>query len=143
MVVLSRRLPSLFERMVNLGRDVEQIGRMVTHVTDAFTVRLIQLAEQNWGRPHGLCLGCFRLPGREEQTARTDQDNGLVLEREADEDEGEYFAKLSELVCDGLDSLATFIVPVRSWRSTSNGGFPWPSGSGILTTGSMNRTRSR
>ena len=45
LVRLSLRLPSLFQRMVHLGRDVEQIGRMVTHITDAFTVRLIQLAE--------------------------------------------------------------------------------------------------
>ena len=44
LLVLSRRLPPLFERMVNLGRGVGQIGRMVTHITDAFTVRLIQLA---------------------------------------------------------------------------------------------------
>jgi CBS domain-containing protein len=48
---LSQRLPSLYERMVNLGRGVGQIGRMVTHVTDAFTVRLIQLAKEELGPP--------------------------------------------------------------------------------------------
>lgn len=109
---LSRRLPSLFERMVTLGRDVEQIGRMVTHITDAFTIRLIQLAEEKFGEPpmHYAWVS-FGSQAREEQTARTDQDNGLVLERKADEDEAEYFSQLSQFVCDGLDQLGYVYCP--------------------------------
>ena len=109
---LSLRLPSLYERMVNLGRGVGQIGRMVTHVTDAFTVRLIQLAEQKLGPPPmAFAWVVFGSQAREEQTARTDQDNGLVLQRDANEDEGRYFAKLSEMVCDGLDQLGYVYCP--------------------------------
>jgi CBS domain-containing protein len=109
---LSRRLPSLFERMVTLGRDVEQIGRMVTHITDAFTIRLIQLAEKKFGEPpmHYAWV-VFGSQAREEQTARTDQDNGLVLERKANEEEAEYFAKLADFVCDGLDKLGYVYCP--------------------------------
>ena len=109
---LSRRLPSLFERMVTLGRDVEQIGRMVTHITDAFTIRLIQLAEKKFGEPpmHYAWV-VFGSQAREEQTARTDQDNGLVLERKANEEEVEYFAKLADFVCDGLDKLGYVYCP--------------------------------
>jgi CBS domain-containing protein len=109
---LSRRLPSLFERMVNLGRGVEQIGRMVTLITDAFTVRLIQLSEQKLGPPPmAYAWVVFGSQAREEQTGRTDQDNGLVLERDAEGDEAEYFARLSELVCDGLDQLGYVYCP--------------------------------
>jgi len=109
---LSKRLPSLFERMVNLGRDVEQIGRMVTLITDAFTIRLIQLAERHLGAPPmAYAWVVFGSQAREEQTARTDQDNGLVLEHEADEAEAVYFARLSELVCDGLDQLGYVYCP--------------------------------
>jgi CBS domain-containing protein len=112
LVVLSRRLPSLFERMVNLGRDVEQIGRMVTLITDAFTIRLIHLAEQELGPPPmAYAWVVFGSQAREEQTARTDQDNGMVLEKEADEDQAAYFAKLSEWVCDGLDQLGYVYCP--------------------------------
>jgi CBS domain-containing protein len=112
LLVLSRRLPSLFERMVNLGRGVEQIGRMVTLITDAFTIRLIQLAQQKLGPPPmAYAWIVFGSQAREAQTARTDQDNGLVLEREAEEDEAAYFAKLSELVCDGLDQLGYVYCP--------------------------------
>jgi CBS domain-containing protein len=112
LVELSRRLPSLFERMVILGRDVEQIGRMVTHITDAFTVRLIELAGDLLGDPPmPYAWVVFGSQAREEQTARTDQDNGLILERKASEDEARYFSKLSELVCEGLDRLGYVYCP--------------------------------
>jgi len=112
LVRLSQRLPSLFKRMVNLGRDVEQIGRMVTLITDAFTIRLIQLAEQSLGAPPmAYAWVVFGSQAREEQTARTDQDNGLVLERDAEGDEEGYFARFSELVCYGLDQLGYIYCP--------------------------------
>jgi CBS domain-containing protein len=109
---LSQRLPSLFERMVNLGRGVGQIGRMVTHITDAFTVRLIKLAEKKLGPPPmAFAWVVFGSQAREEQTAKTDQDNGIILERDAVGDEDRYFSKLSELVCDGLDQLGYVYCP--------------------------------
>jgi len=109
---LSHRLPSLYERMVNLGRGVGQIGRMVTHITDAFTVRLIQLAEKKLGPPPmAFAWVVFGSQAREEQTAKTDQDNGIILERDAVDDEGRYFSKLSEMVCDGLDQLGYVYCP--------------------------------
>lgn len=112
LVVLSERLPPLFERMVSLGRGVEQIGRMFTLITDAFTVRLIQLAEQELGPPPmAYAWVVFGSQARQAQTARTDQDNGLVLERDANEDEAAYFAKFSELVCDGLDRVGYVYCP--------------------------------
>lgn len=112
LLVLSRRLPSLFVRLVNLGRDVEQIGCMVTHITDAFTVRLLQLAEAQFGPPPmTYAWVVFGSQAREEQTAKTDQDNGIVLERRATESEAAYFAKLSDFVCDGLDKLGYEFCP--------------------------------
>lgn len=112
LVRLSRRLPSLFERMVTLGRDVEQIGRMVTHITDAFTIRLLELGEEKLGEPPmAYAWVVFGSQAREEQTARTDQDNGMVLERKASEQEAEYFADLADYVCDGLDQLGYVYCP--------------------------------
>jgi CBS domain-containing protein len=92
--------------MVGLGRDAEQIGRMITHITDAFTVRLLQLAEARLGGPPmAYAWAAFGSQAREEQSASTDQDNGLVLEREPDESEARYFEQLSHFVCGGLDRL--------------------------------------
>jgi CBS domain-containing protein len=112
LVRMSHRLPSLFERMAKLGRNVEQIGRMVTHVTDAFTVRLIELAEIKWGEaPIPYAWVVFGSQAREEQTASTDQDNGLILERKAEEADAQYFLRLSEFVCAGLDRLGYAYCP--------------------------------
>jgi len=146
LIVLSRRLPALFERLVNLGREVEQIGRMVTHITDAFTVRLIQLAEQELGTPPmAYSWIVFGSQAREDQTARTDQDNGLVLEREADKGEAVYFAKLSGLVCDGLDQLGyvycpgeimalnvKWRVPLSRWKRHFNGWIEQPDPKSVM-----------
>jgi CBS domain-containing protein len=112
LLVLSSRLPLLFERMVSLGRDVEQIGLMVTHITDAFTIRLIEMAESLLGEPPvPYAWVVFGSQAREEQTARTDQDNGLILERPAEGAEADYFSRLSEIVCDGLDQLGYVYCP--------------------------------
>ena len=125
LLVLSRRLPSLFVRMCNLGRDVEHIGRMVTHITDAFTVRLLQLAEAELGPPPmPYAWVVFGSQAREEQTAKTDQDNGLVLSRKPREGEAEYFARLADFVCDALDQLGYRYCPGEimalnvKWRVT-------------------------
>jgi CBS domain-containing protein len=125
LLVLSRRLPSLFVRLVNLGRDVEQIGRMVTHITDAFTVRLLQLGEGELGAaPMRFAWVVFGSQAREEQTAKTDQDNGIILERRATESEAHYFSKLADYVCTGLDQLGYEFCPGEimalnvKWRVT-------------------------
>jgi CBS domain-containing protein len=112
LLVLSRRLPSLFVRMVNLGRDVEHIGRMVTHITDAFTVRLIQLAESELGPPPvRYAWVVFGSQAREEQTAKTDQDNGMIFERKVRSEDARYFSRLADFVCDGLDRLGYTYCP--------------------------------
>jgi CBS domain-containing protein len=112
LLVLSQRLPSLFVRLVNLGRDVEQIGCMVTHITDAFTVRLLQIGEAELGPPPmNYAWVAFGSQAREEQTAKTDQDNGIVLARKATENEARYFARLADFVCTSLDKLGYEFCP--------------------------------
>jgi len=103
---LSKKLPSLFVRLVGIGRDVEHVGRLITHITDAFTVRLLQLAEAKLGEPPiPYAWVAFGSQAREEQTAKTDQDNGIILQRTARDKEVKYFARLADFVCDGLDKL--------------------------------------
>jgi len=103
---LSKKLPSLFVRLVGIGRDVEHVGRLITHITDAFTVRLLQLAEAKLGEPPiPYAWVAFGSQAREEQTAKTDQDNGIILQRTPREKEVKYFSRLADFVCDGLDKL--------------------------------------
>jgi CBS domain-containing protein len=103
---LSKKLPSLFVRLVGIGRDVQHIGRLITYITDAFTARLLQLAEAEFGEPPiPYAWVAFGSQAREEQTAKTDQDNGLILQRTARDKEAKYFSRLADFVCDGLDKL--------------------------------------
>jgi CBS domain-containing protein len=75
-------------------------------------VRLIKLAELELGpAPMHYAWVVFGSQAREEQTARTDQDNGIVLERDATEEEAGYFSKLSNKVCHGLDRLGYVFCP--------------------------------
>jgi CBS domain-containing protein len=66
----------------------------------------LQLAEQQLGPPP--VPYAFLVAGslaRFEQTAYSDQDNGLILSDAYQEAEhGEYFKQLAEFVCDGLDA---------------------------------------
>jgi CBS domain-containing protein len=112
LAALSLRLPALFVRTVSLGRDVEQIGRLVTHIADAFTIRLLQLGEAQLGPPpQRYAWLAFGSQAREEQTATTDQDNGLLLEHDADASQAAYFERLADFVCRGLDRLGYAYCP--------------------------------
>lgn len=81
-------------------------GHIITAITDAVTSRLIQLAELQFGpAPVDYVWVAAGSQARNEQTAKTDQDNCLVLSDEYDEAvHGAYFEKFARFVCDGLDA---------------------------------------
>jgi CBS domain-containing protein len=109
---LSLRISAVFTRMVNLGRDVEQVGRLVTQVTDAFTIRLVELAAADLGpAPMDWAWVAFGSQGRMEQTARTDQDNGIITADKATGEAAQWFDQLSRRVCEGLDQLGYVFCP--------------------------------
>ncbi|WP_421564638.1 putative nucleotidyltransferase substrate binding domain-containing protein [Paracidovorax sp. MALMAid1276] len=79
-------------------------GHIVTAITDALTTRLIHLAEAQLGpAPVDYVWVAAGSQARSEQTAKSDQDNCLVLDDRYDEAaHGEYFRAFSRFVCDGL-----------------------------------------
>ncbi|MDX9861441.1 MAG: putative nucleotidyltransferase substrate binding domain-containing protein [Rhodospirillales bacterium] len=97
-------LPELVLHLAESGAAAHHIGHVVSTLTDAATVRLIQLAERRLGPPPvpyaWLAAGS---QGRHEQTARSDQDNVIVLDDAYEESaHADYFRDLSRFVCDGL-----------------------------------------
>ena len=146
LLAVSERLPSLFVRMMRLGRDVEQVGRLITQVTDAFTLRLIELAETELGAaPQPWAWLSFGSQARQEQTARTDQDNGIVTERPVRAEEAPWFDQLSRRVCDGLDRLGYVYCPgeimalnprwrvsLDEWRQHFDGWFNEPDPKSVM-----------
>ena len=104
MARITARIPLLLRQLVGAGTRHEVTTRLVTDVADAATRRLISLAEAELGSPPVpyLWLACGS-QGRQEQTGVSDQDNCLVIDDAATEDDMRWFAALAQRVCDGLD----------------------------------------
>ena len=99
-------------------------GHCVTAVTDAITVRLLQLAEAELGpAPLPYAWVAAGSQARSEQTAQSDQDNCLVLDPACDmARHGDYFKALAEQVNRGLDACGYVYCPgemmarTEAWR---------------------------
>ncbi|MCE2782085.1 DUF294 nucleotidyltransferase-like domain-containing protein [Limnohabitans sp.] len=79
-------------------------GHIITAITDALTCRLIGLTEAELGPPPVPCVWVAAgSQGRCEQTAKSDQDNCMVLDDAYEPSlHGDYFKTLAHRVCDGL-----------------------------------------
>jgi CBS domain-containing protein len=98
-------LSNLMVQWVNSGMRAQQVSRILTAVSDAVTVRLIQLAEEKLGgAPAPYCWVGFGSQARAEQLLGADQDNGLILADSVQEQDLEWFQAMARFVCDGLNS---------------------------------------
>ncbi|MEM1286057.1 MAG: putative nucleotidyltransferase substrate binding domain-containing protein [Pseudomonadota bacterium] len=107
------QIPGLLVQLVGSGVAPHKIGRVITSIADALTVRLLELAEEKFGPPpvSYLWLACGS-QGRREQTGVSDQDNCLILHDAYDADaHGSYFRDLAAFVSDGLDEAGYFYCP--------------------------------
>ena len=117
-----QNIPDLLVQLVDQGTSAHHIGRIITSLADATTSRLIQLAEQALGpAPVAYAWLAGGSQGRQEQTAQSDQDNGLLLSDAYDEAlHGDYFSRFAKYVCDGLDQAGYVYCPggmmALSWR---------------------------
>ncbi len=58
----------------------QQVSKVLTAISDAITIRLIQLAEDKFGpAPAPWCWTGFGSQARSEQLLGADQDNGMVI----------------------------------------------------------------
>jgi CBS domain-containing protein len=119
------RLPGLISGQIDADVSGEQLGKFITAITDTITKRLIRIAEAQLGpapcRYAWIALGS---QARHEQSAKSDQDNGLVLEDSAGEAEEAYFVKVAKIVNDGLNECGYVYCPGDvmasnpKWRTT-------------------------
>lgn len=101
---LSTRFPHLIENLILADIQADEIGRIITSLTDSVTTRLQHMAKEKYGAPPcGYCWLAFGSQGRKEQTLNSDQDNSLLLEDEATDNDIEYFLTFAKFVCDGLN----------------------------------------
>jgi len=104
LMAISTRVKSLQQNLAAANASAYSTGHIVTAITDALTVRLIQMAEAQLGpAPVDYLWVAAGSQARNEQTAKSDQDNCLILEDGFDAAaHGDYFKAFSKFVCDGL-----------------------------------------
>jgi CBS domain-containing protein len=130
LIQASRKLPELQIHLVNSGSTADHIGEAITAVTDAISIRLLELAEAKLGPPP---VAYVWMAGgsqaRREQTSHSDQDNALMLADDIGSADEPYFEEMARFVNDGLNACGYFFCPgnvmasnpkwrqpLRAWR---------------------------
>ncbi|MEZ5454055.1 MAG: putative nucleotidyltransferase substrate binding domain-containing protein [Thiothrix sp.] len=110
---LSQTLPKVLVSLVRQSLPANDIGQAVTSIGQAIVRRLLVLAEEKFGAPP--IPYAFIVAGsmaRREQTAHSDQDNGMILSDDYNEAEhGAYFRSVAKYVSDGLDACGYVYCP--------------------------------
>lgn len=119
LVSVCRQVPRLFELLLASGMRAEQVPKVLTTINDSVTRRLIGLAEQRLGpAPAPYAWLVFGSQAREEQSIKTDQDNGLVYADDAPPGADTWFTELARIVCDGLDACGYPYCPGKIMATT-------------------------
>ncbi|MDO8904693.1 putative nucleotidyltransferase substrate binding domain-containing protein [Hydrogenophaga sp.] len=109
----STKIKALQHSLASADASAYSTGHIITTITDAITSRLLQLGEAQLGpAPVDYVWVAAGSQARSEQTAKTDQDNCMLLDDSFDEKtHGAYFKSLSQFVCDGLDACGYIYCP--------------------------------
>jgi CBS domain-containing protein len=103
---------NLMVQWVGSGMRAQQVGQILTAISDAITVRLIQLAEEKLGpAPVPWCWAGFGSQARAEQLLGADQDNGMIIADEVCDENLPWFRDLANFVCDGLNECGYVYCP--------------------------------
>ena len=100
------KIKRLQQSLASAQASAYSSGHIITAITDAITCRLLQIGEAKFGPPPveyvWVAAGS---QARSEQTAKSDQDNCMVIDDRYNEAQhGAYFKSLATFVCDGLDA---------------------------------------
>ncbi len=117
---ISAKLPQLLLNLAAADATANSIGHVITAVVDSITTRLLQLAEEQFGPPPvAYAWVAAGSQARSEQTAKSDQDNCLLLDDSyIPSEHGDYFKKLSQFVCDGLNACGYVYCPGEMMATT-------------------------
>ncbi len=99
----AQHMPAYIQTFAARVHDSTIVGRLLASLTDTMTRRLIELYEREHGvAPAAYAWLAFGSQGREDQTLSSDQDNGLLLADDLNEQQQDWFKGLGDFVCDGL-----------------------------------------
>lgn len=109
---VSRDIAKLLQNLIEADAKADEIGHIITSVSDAITKQLIAQAQERLGpAPVPFVWLAFGSQGRQDQTAISDQDNGLLIDNAVTEDQQTYFKALADYVCDGLNACGYVYCP--------------------------------
>ncbi|MGR3806815.1 DUF294 nucleotidyltransferase-like domain-containing protein [Pasteurella testudinis] len=103
LIKLAEKRQAIFEALLDGGVNYRNIMQVMTLIADAFTQKLLLMAEHYFGKPP--CRYAWIVSGsqaRYEIHPLSDQDNAIITERKLNGDERQYFSRLATFVNDGL-----------------------------------------
>jgi len=112
LIRISKLLPKLQIRMAKLGTSADHVGKSISAITMAFTIRIIEMSEKINGKapvPYAW-LACGS-QARQEQLAHSDQDNALIISDDFKPEHEPWFENLASFVCDGLAACGFVLCP--------------------------------
>lgn len=121
LVACAGKVRLLQRHLAAAGASAYATGHIVSAITDALTTRLLQLGEAQLGpAPVAYAWLAAGSQARSEQTAKSDQDNGMILDDAYDEaTHGAYFKALATYVCDGLNACGYVYCPGEMMAMTA------------------------
>lgn len=103
LVEISKLINELQIKLTKLGSNADHIGKSISAITMAFTIRLIEMAEKTQGpAPVPFAWLAAGSQGRQEQLAHSDQDNALIISDAMQPQDDVWFKCLASFVSDGL-----------------------------------------
>ena len=112
LVAISVMIPKLQIRMAKLGTTADHVGKSISAITMAFTIRLIEMAEKLLGpAPVAYAWLAAGSQARQEQFAHSDQDNALIISNDMQPQHSFWFKDLATFVSDGLAACGFIYCP--------------------------------
>jgi CBS domain-containing protein len=104
---LAQKIPDVIRNLIKEGAKAGHITRMIAILNDHILNRLLTLLEEKMGPPPlPYCWLLMGSEGRREQTFKTDQDNAIIYQDPANEEEQQqaenYFKTFAEKAIDHL-----------------------------------------
>ena len=123
----SAELPNALVGMVRQSLPAHDTGHAITSIGQAIARRLLIMAEEKYGPPP--VPYAFIVAGsmaRREQTAHSDQDNGMIISDAYDEAaHGDYFLNIAKYVSDGLNACGYVYCPGDVMATNKQWRQPW------------------
>src|SRR5690606_10062063 len=104
-----QKVPEIVFQLLTRGVRSEIVNQVVTSVSDAILLKVIEGAIEESGPPPAkFAFMVLGREGRKEQTLRTDQDNAIIYEDKANEQRElvrDYFLKFADMVSTRLNEV--------------------------------------